>query len=402
MSNQSNGFVVGRPGLLRAINEQHLLNTIRTNGPIARADLTRLSGLSKPTIGLTLGNLIEEGLVQPAGRRTGQRGPTAQLYGIRADAGYALALDVGSEFVRGALADIRGTVLARGSRRVHAASRAARLSSLFALADSLVSEAGVELDDLNQIVVGSPGVFTPQRDPGTEPAAGWPRPGGGKLPLPIPELIRVFGPGIVVENDVNLAALAEGDHGHGRGVDSFAFVSIGTGVGMGLVVSGQLHPGAHGSAGEIGFMPVQGVALGGSPAFGGMEATTASFESLASAPGVVRAGRAVGLRGGLTARRIFEAAARGDGRAAEVVAAEVTIVARALAAMATVADPGLVVLGGGIGRAPGLAQAVHAEMLLLLPAAPDVRVSALGEEAIVDGALVAGLDMAWEKLIERS
>jgi hypothetical protein len=58
MSSQSNGFVAGRPRLLRAINEQHLLNTIRTNGPIARADLTRLSGLSKPTIGLTLGNLI--------------------------------------------------------------------------------------------------------------------------------------------------------------------------------------------------------------------------------------------------------------------------------------------------------------------------------------------------------
>ena len=72
--------------------------------------------------------------------------------------------------------------------------------------------------------------------------------------------------------------------------------------------------------------------------------------------------------------------------------------ARAVCAIVTVVDPELVVLGGGIGQAPGFAAAVAAELRKLAPVMPDVRVSALGTEAVVDGCLASGAELAWQRL----
>lgn len=387
-----NEVVAGRPQLMRAMNEETVLNALRRCGPLMRADLTGLSGLSKPTVGLALVNLESNGLVRVAGRRAGARGPAALLYEVHPDAGFVLALDVGSEYVRGALADLAGTVRARGNRSVHAASTHARMSGLIGLADQLAGEAGIAREDVTQTIVGSPGVYDRRRDALTL-ARGLP---GWEDPGVLAELRRAFGHSTIVENDVNLAALAERDRGHGRGVDTFAFVSVGTGVGMGLVLSGQLHTGAHGAAGEIAYLP-----LGWD---GSLDATDArrrgALEAAASAAGVVRAAREHGMTGRLSARRVFDAAAAGDGRAAAVVAGEARLVARAVASVASVADPALVVLGGGIGCAPGFADAVASELARIVPIAPELRVSALGGEAIVEGGLVAGIDRAWRRVLD--
>src|SRR5271165_1379679 len=102
----ASGVVAARPQLMRAMNEQMLLQQVRAAGPISRADLARVSGLSKPTVAVALANLEHDGLVRVAGPRTGVRGPAALLYEVRPEAGYVLGLDVGREFLRGALADL--------------------------------------------------------------------------------------------------------------------------------------------------------------------------------------------------------------------------------------------------------------------------------------------------------
>src|SRR5258708_19367465 len=87
-----------RPGgaqLSRTRNEQLLLNQIRQLGLCSRADLARLSGLSKPTVSLALANVERSGLVRTAGQRTGVPGRSAVLYEIRPEAGYVLGLDIG-------------------------------------------------------------------------------------------------------------------------------------------------------------------------------------------------------------------------------------------------------------------------------------------------------------------
>ncbi|HMG61609.1 MAG TPA: MarR family transcriptional regulator, partial [Streptosporangiaceae bacterium] len=106
-----------RPPLIRAMNEQFLLGHIRDLGPCSRADLARLSGLSKPTVSLALAALERAGLLRVAGQRTGLPGRSARLYEVRPDAGYVLGLDIGHQYVRGALSDLAGGVLASSASR---------------------------------------------------------------------------------------------------------------------------------------------------------------------------------------------------------------------------------------------------------------------------------------------
>jgi predicted NBD/HSP70 family sugar kinase len=380
-----------RPQLIRALNEQLLLSHIRQVGPCSRADLARISGLSKPTVSQALANVERSGLVRIAGQRTGVPGRSALLYEIRPDAGFVLGLDIGHHYLRGALADLTGEIRAKHSARTRAASVRGRVAELIGLADSLCADAGVARNDITQTVIGSPGVYDPRRGAMalTGGLAGLAR------PAVLAGLREAFGPDLMLENDVDAAALAEQALGHGREFSSFAFVWIGSGIGLGLVLDGRLHRGAHGVAGEIAYMPI-------SEPQGADEQDArrrGTLEAAGSASAVVRAARRAGMRGPVSALRVFEAAARGDERAAAVVAAEARLVAKAISAVVTVVDPELVVLGGGIGQAPGFAAEVTAELRTLSPVLPEVRVSALGTDVVVDGCLAAGAELAWTRLI---
>jgi predicted NBD/HSP70 family sugar kinase len=376
------------PQLIRALNEQLLLDLIRAGGELSRADLARLSRLSKPTVSLALSNLERTGLVRNSGVRTGVPGPAAVLYEVRPEAGFVLALDVGSEFLRGAICDLAGGIRARSTLKVTAGTAPGLVAELVQLAETLYADGGIEAQDVTQTVVGSPGVYDPRRDALALAGAlpGWDR------PVVLAELRAAFSGSLMIENDVDAAALAERAHGHGRDVDSFAFVSVGTGIGMGLVLGGRLHRGAHGAAGEIGYLPLGAGA--------GIDARDArkrgSLEAAASAAGIVRAARRAGISRPGSARQVFAAAAEGDERAARVVRDEAVLVAQAICAVVAVTDPELIVLGGGIGQADGFLAAVQRELRGLAPVQPELRVSALGADAVVDGCLAAGIERAWE------
>jgi predicted NBD/HSP70 family sugar kinase len=379
-----------RPNLIRKLNEQLLLEQLRGRGAVSRSELASSSGLSKPTVGLALASLERAELVRHAGRTAGGRGRTALLYEIRSDAGFVLGLDVGREFVRGAVADLSGAVRARSSTSARSSSGTGRVRELAAFADDLLRDGGVDRDRvLLQTVVGSPGVVEPDGS-ALRMAANLP---GWERPAVLRDLRRLLGDGTTIENDVDAATVAERDHGHGRDVSTFAFVSVGTGIGMGLVLDGKLHRGAHGAAGEIAFLP-----LAGEPDDTRDARRHGALEAAASSAAVVRAARQAGIRT-RSARSVFSAAATGDAAAQQVVAGEAAIVARALAAIVAVVDPELIVLGGGIGRAPGFAEAVGEELAQLSPVAPEVRPSALGEDVVVDGCLAVGGERLWERVL---
>jgi len=434
-----NGLIAARPALIRALNEQLLLDHIRTSGPYSRADLARVSGLSKPTVSLALANLERAGLIRLAGQRTGLPGRTALLYEVRPEAGFVLGLDIGLRYLRGAVADLAGEVRVRRSVAAHATTIADRVAELVALADDLCAGAGITRAQIIQTVVGSPGVYDPQRDlmALTGGLPGWDRPEA------LAGLRAAFGPALAIENDVDAAALAERALGVGQETDNFAFVHVGSGVGMGLVLGGRLHRGVHGVAGEIAFMPLgrdlqawmdtesdagPGAGWGadagpgadsgagaGAGAGSDDERVTAgpegviidpaearrrgTLEIAAGADGVVRAARRAGLTGLATPQAVFEAAAAGDKRAGAVVAGEARLVAAAICCVIAVVDPSLIVLGGGIGQAPGFAEAVTRALGEIAPVLPEVKVSALGTDVVVDGCLAEATAMAWTQLI---
>ena len=411
------GLIAARPALIRALNEQLLLDHIRSSGPYSRADLARVSGLSKPTVSLALANLERAGLIRLAGQRTGVPGRTALLYEVRPEAGFVVGLDIGLRYLRGAVADLAGEIRARLSVPVRAATVAGRVAELVDLADELCARAGITRAAVIQTVVGSPGVYDPQRNlmALTGGLPDWDQPEA------LAGLRTAFGPALAIENDVDAAALAERALGVGQEADNFAFVHVGSGVGMGLVLGGRLHRGVHGVAGEIAFLPVGGdpharadadADVGAGSNDGRVTAgpegviidpeearRRGTLETAAGADGVVRAARRAGLSRLATARQIFEAAAAGDERAAAVVAGEARLVAAAICCVISVVDPSLIVLGGGIGQAPGFAEAVTAALAEIAPVLPDVKVSALGTDVVVDGCLAEAAALAWTQLI---
>jgi predicted NBD/HSP70 family sugar kinase len=387
-------ITAGTPSLLRAINERSVLELIHRRGPLSRAQVARVSGLSKPTVSLALTGLLDSRLVREVGRSRGERGPSALLYELNPNAGWVVGIDVGRRWARAAIANIAGAIVARRDERAKVGSARTLIGQIGAVARRLAAEAGVEWSQVTQAVLGSPGVFDPERDyvAMAPNLPGWSRHG-------LVEAVRgELGMNVTFENDVNLAALAEREHGHGRNVESFVFLAVGTGVGMALLIDGRLYRGAHGAAGEIADLPI-GVGDPHDPS----NRRRGAFEEAASAAGIVRMARDAGMKMPVTPERVFTAARRGDAAALGVVKKEAERLALAIATIAPVLDPELVILGGGIGRNGDLLiETIEHELRGLVPFRPRVVVSALGEDAVLQGAIATALEVAQERVFHRS
>ncbi len=382
--------------VMRVMNERAVFERIRLLGPVSRPQLADATGLSKPTISLALADLEQSGLVRHVGHRTGSSGRAALLYEMRPEAGWVIAVDVGRSWLRVAFANLAGEIVRRRQERSQSRDAQKLVAQIGTLASAVAAEAGRSYDDVTYTVVGSPGVV----DQGSGAMrlaghlSGWSGPGV------LGALRDRLGPALAVENDINLAALGEQAHGVGKGVSNFVFISVGTGVGMGIVIDGQLHRGSRGAAGEIGFLP-----LGASEESGDDTAKRRpeSLESVASADALVANARRLGVRA-RTAKEVFELARQNDKAALAAVRVEAEHLATAVAAITSILDPELVVLGGGIGRSGDLLVAPMTRRLeKLLPLRPPpLMVSSLGDDAVVSGALAIGLARAREKVFARA
>lgn len=384
-------FAAGTPSLLRAINERSLLELIRREGAMSRAEAARRSGLSKPTVSQALLGLEDAGLVHQAGRSQGPKGPGAVVYELNPESGWVVGIDVGSHWVRAALADISGTVRARRDERTHR-SAAATVAQIRGLADALAGDRGLDWSRITHATIGLPGVLDPSR---TRLALSPNLPGGKQGLI---EAIRAeLGENTSFENDVNLAALGEMARGVGEGVSNFVFLWVGTGIGLGIIVDGQLYRGSAGAAGEIAYLPV-GPGDPHDPAY----RRRGQLEETASAAAVTRIARDHGLRSP-SAKNVFAAARRGDPAAAEVVDLIAARIALAIAAVVPVLDPALVILGGGIAGNGGdlLRGPIERELHRLSPFRPRLAVSALGDEVVLQGAVATALAAAQETLFDR-
>jgi predicted NBD/HSP70 family sugar kinase len=382
---------VGTPSLLRAINAHTILGRIQRTGPVSRAQVARDSGLSKPTVSLGLNALLEAGLVREVGRSSGRPGPSAVLYELNPEAGWVVGIDVGRRRVRAALADITGTVVARRDERAQASSARALIGQIGAIAHGLASEAGIGWDRVHHVTVGSPGVFEPTRGAVTLAPN---LPGWGRQGL-VAALRDRLGGRIGVENDVNLAAEGERWRGLGQEVANFGFLSVGTGVGMGLVLDGKLYRGASGAAGEVGYLPI------GADPYDPQVRRRGAFEEAVNGAAVVRAAGQAGLAGSLSAKKVFAQARKGDPAAGRVVEDEARRLALGLAVVMAVVDLELIILGGGVGgNADLLLAPIERELRALSPARPRLAVSALGEDAVLQGAVATALAVAQNRLFD--
>jgi predicted NBD/HSP70 family sugar kinase len=371
------------PALLKHLNERTVLEAIRAGAPISRAEISRRAGISKPTVSLALQSLVDAGLVREAHRSPDGPSYGAVFFEPVPEAAYVIGLDLGTRFLRGAVCDLSGELRARQDIELRGVEADGALDAIAALKDSLIAGASLPAERIDGVVLGVPGMVDTAK---------------GTLQLTTPNIPglegRAFGAdaqnrlgvGVTLENDVNLAAVGERWTGVAQGVDDFAFLSIGTGMGMGLILGGELHRGNHGAAGEVDWA-LSGVSDQVDPSAEGVAALGARMAPDGWA--------GTSLTPPYDAREIFAAARSGDAVARTVVEEVARRIAAHIAPVAAVADPALVVLGGGIGtNGDLLLTPVRRLLSAWMPYPPRVEISSLGEAAVLMGALAVGLRSA--------
>ena len=372
------------PSLLKDLNERRVFELIRAEHPLSRAEIARRAGISKPTASLALQSLLDARLVREAPGSS-----RARLVEPEPDAAFVLTLDIGARFLRGAVANIVGDVLARRDLAIDGLSAAQIVARAAELRDELVALAGIQRLEL--AVAGAPGVLDPA---------------SGRLQLAAAiegldgfaiadELERALDLPVLVENDINLAALGEQWRGVGADVDDFAFLSIGTGLGAGIVLRGELHRGHRGAAGELDFAVEGGLESPHDPSTPGLLHLVEELAAAHAAPTT--------LAPPYEARAVFDAARAGDPLARLAVEREGERIARYVAPIAAVVDVELIVLGGGIGRNGDLLiEPMRRTLAAAVPFPPRIEVSALGNESVLTGALAVALREAVDTVFARS
>ncbi|MFE1028204.1 ROK family transcriptional regulator [Streptomyces sp. NPDC058818] len=397
------------PSTARAINDRLALRLLQQEGPLTAGQLKQLTGLSRPTVADLVERLTASGLVEVAGESGEQRrGPNAKLYGIVADRAHLAALDVRTEGVAVLVSDLLGRVLAEGSVPIgDDTGTGPAVEQAVSLVERAAKEAGA--DRLHTVGIGAPGLIDPAsgelRDSTGLPE--WHRRLMAALQEKFPEA-RVG-----VENETNLAALAEQRDGAARDRDTFVLLWLGLGIGAAVVLDGTLRRGVSGGAGEVGFMPVPGTS--------GLPSATdcdGGFHSVAGAAAVA----ALAARHGVTAtpdgpephaaalvREAVRRSATGreqhpDPAAGRFLDALADRVALGAAAVVSVLDPGCLVLAGEVGRAgaDALAARVQHRLTRMSPLATEVRSSTLGGGAVLRGALLTARDRAQDELFAPS
>jgi len=375
----------GRRELIRDLNQTLVLNLVREQGPISRADLARVSGLSASTVTeitavlLRDGFLLEDALATGAARKPADRatlGRPATNLRVNPSAGHVVGLKLAAESLTAAVTNLAaeplGVAHATHSRDADGASVAALFETVVAQA---LAAARVGRSSLFGIGIGVPGVVDPATGVvGASPLDAWT---GADLAA---MLGRRFQLPVYLDNDVNTLTVAEQLYGAGRGFPHFVVVTVGRGIGMGAVANGVVHRGAHGGAGEIGH--VASVPDGPACWCG----RRGCLEAVAAEPAIVRDILAATGRL-LSPEDLADGAA--DPRIAAVLESAGRHLGRAIAIVATLLDPARVIVAGeGVRLGPVYLDGIRAGLAEHVPVTgePELVVEPWGDEAWARGA----------------
>lgn len=386
----------GDPSLLRRINSAVVLHALRAataSGPAAGpaagsrtpgsspdaspgcaslTDLTRVTGLSRPTVEGVIDGLISSGLAVDVPAEEGgvrRQGRPARRFRFRAEAGHLLGIEIGAHRVAALLSDLDGRPLGSTVHEVsEKASAEERLDRVRTTVADLLRRAGVARYSLRAVGVGSPGIV----EAGGTVHLCTALPGWTGLRLG-ERLRRSFRCPVLVENDANTAAVAEHWKGAAVGSDDVVFVLAGLSPGAGSLIGGRLHRGFGGAAGEIGALHLLG-----------REATPEEVLSTTGEP----------LRSldEEQVARVFSLARGGDTRARAAVDRFIRRLLHDTAALVLALDPEVVVVGGWAAGLDEVLGPLRDELSRYCLRPPQVALSLLGEAAVSTGALRLALD----------
>lgn len=342
---------------VRLVNRAVIFRTIRESGKISRAELAKICQLNPSTVTHITRELLKQGLIEEVGFGESKIGRPTSLLRIRSEHGYIIAVRLSRHNITGILTDfdmqhsIRQTVTSSSLSHPIDIS----LPALLNLIQSLITEAGVERENILGIGICTPGPLDATQGVLISPPnfPGWPS-------TPLKKIVHeATGFPTFLDNDANAAALAEKWFGGGREWDHFVYILIEDGIGGGLVINGDIYRGEHDVAGEIGHMTID---INGPTCDCGNIGCFELYASPKSIEDYVCKELANGyssaildLAGGDFSRvhfdLIIEAALRQDPLALQALDALKTGLAAGLINVINTFDPETVVIGGRIGKA---------------------------------------------------
>jgi glucokinase len=383
---------------MRQVNRSAVLELIRQHSPIARSEISRILKLSMPTIIRLVDELIEDTLVRPTGETAGQAGRPRELLEFNKSGSAVIGIDLGGTKLYGALTNIGGEILGEVEKYQHGSSGEDSYNLVAEMIQTLIELARESQQKLLGVAVGAPGI-THVRDGVVEwaPSLNW-----RNFPLR-QRLSDRFQLPVVVDNDVNLAVLGEQWFGAGRGVNNLVLLAIGTGMGAGLVVDGALYRGHTESAGEVGYF------LPGIEALRQRYDQFGAMENIVSGTGIAERARNI-LRDTnpghplttLTASDVFGAARTGEPWANQIVEETADYLSMVIADIATLLDPQLIILSGGVANAMDvLIPPILKRLEGVIQHVPRLEVSTLGARATAMGAISLILHLTKEYYVIR-
>jgi predicted NBD/HSP70 family sugar kinase len=240
------GHLDGSAGNGRSSNLRRILREVASGDAATRADLSRATGLTRPTVSSLVSELIDLGLIIELGRGVSEGGKRPTLLGIDSRSRCVVAIDVGSRHVVGTLSDLSGQVVSRDSIPDQSLTGEALLGAVVELVERLAGQASAPVLGVG---VGTAGLVSPDGVVIEASNLDWHE-------LRLAEVLRdTVGLETWVANGADAAAMAEYRACPADG--DLVVVRMGTGVGAGLLLDGRVHAGRHAAAGEIGHLVVE-------------------------------------------------------------------------------------------------------------------------------------------------
>ncbi|HYI33486.1 MAG TPA: ROK family protein [Glaciibacter sp.] len=398
------------PRVLRRLNAQRILEYAWGNRAFTASDVMSSTGLTRSTVIGVCDELVHTGwLIELSDARAVgdyQKGRPARRYSLHDDAAVVVGVDAGYDHMSATVADLRGRTLGRADVPIPASTpqsidRLADAEERRALARRVVDEALASAAIApGRVLALTVGVPAPVDADGKSPAYDT-----GFWRLMNPGLGQIFAgsaPFVTVENDANLAAIAERSSaaGRGRDVDSYIALLVGEGIGAGLMIDRRLIRGRRGGAGEMRFLDhVEGV---GSP--NGLALLARLWATDAILSGDVPAHSGLGLLDpeSLDEGDVARAAESGDAAAAAILERLAARLAQICFVLGDLLDVDRIVVGGSVVESlPAVIQ--RADAILAAsddPTAPELVASALGAAAVGAGAVEHALSLVRDHAFE--
>jgi glucokinase len=369
---------------MRGINRSAVLETIRRQGPIARTQIAELLQVSLPTVMRIVDELIEEELVKPTGTKEWSGGRKRSLLEFNASGHLIIGVDMNESRLYGAVADLAGLI----HKEVFIPHKTRGVESydlLVQVIEQLLQEAGRTGVNIRGIGVAAPGItYYEEGVVQWAPTLEWRN-------FPLKEnLNNHFKLPVVLDNDVNVAALGELYFGVGQQCTNLVLVIIGSGIGAGIIIDGGIYRGSHRSAGEIGFL------LPDCSHMGVRREGYGALESLASGSSIAARAR-LALSGKLSheqldrisAEQVFEAYRRGEDWSIPIIRDTINYLSQMIVALAVCYDPDLIVFSGGVAKSADVfIDPILERIEGVIPVPPKLVVSKLGHRGAIMGAIV--------------